>query len=95
MRFTKFSTAAAVVGALALFTAFDARPAQAQVWASPFAWCAQWGGTWGGMRECSYHTHAQCMASVFGAGGGCYPNPAFVPPGYDERPVRKKRRHAY
>jgi hypothetical protein len=85
---------AILLGALALFAAFDVTPVRAQSWASPYAWCAQWGGNWGGFRECSYQSHAQCMASVFGAGGGCYPNPAYVPPAYESRPARKHRRHA-
>jgi hypothetical protein len=93
MKLSRIGAAAAALGTLALLTALDARPVQAQPWASPYAWCAQWGGNWGGYRECSYRTHAQCLASVFGAGGGCFPNPAFVPPAQEYVPARKPRRH--
>ncbi len=93
----RLGIAAVAFSALTLFTMADARPAQAQWgWASPFPWCAQWSGSWGGARECSYYTFEQCRAAVFGAGGGCHPNPAYVGPAPGEyRPARKQRRREY
>jgi hypothetical protein len=92
---TKFGAAAFALGVVFSSAMLDARPAQAQSWASPFPWCAQWSGAWGGARECAYYTFEQCRASVFGAGGGCYPNPAYVAPVPEYVPARKPRRRHY
>lgn len=38
--------------------------------------------------ECAYDTQAQCLATVWGVGGYCTPNPWYV-----ERPRRKSHKH--
>jgi len=47
-----------------------ARPAAA----IEYPWCAQYGGTADGGRNCGFSTLAQCMATVSGIGGGCQRN---------------------
>jgi hypothetical protein len=49
-------------------------------------WCAWNPGI--GNYDCSYYTHNQCMATAWGLGGLCVPNPRV---GYAE-PVRYRRR---
>lgn len=42
----------------------------------PRPYCFHGGrGTTGGLLDCSYHTWAQCMATVTGGGEGCSINP--------------------
>ena len=41
-------------------------------------WCAQYTGSRGGATNCGFHTYAQCLATVRGAGGYCVQNPWYV-----------------
>jgi hypothetical protein len=80
------------LGVITLSALADARHTARAGYASPFPWCAQWGGKRGGANECSYFSFEQCFASIWGAGGHCYPNPAYVPPVAPPPRPRKHRR---
>lgn len=79
------------LGAAAVMTAIGAvQPAHAQ-WTSPFPWCAQRGATLTQFNDCSFYTFQQCLATVTGEGGHCYPNPTYVGPPEEPRRNRKAR----
>lgn len=90
--FAKPATLGLMVAIVALAASVDARREAHAQYYSPFPWCAQWGGKRGGANECSYYSFDQCLASIFGAGGHCYPNPAYAgPPDGVPRRVKKRR----
>jgi hypothetical protein len=68
MRKLGFVTATVLAAAVATFA--SSVPARA----SDYPWCAQ-GRSLGYPGECSYWTHAQCMASVSGRNLSCGINP--------------------
>jgi hypothetical protein len=78
---------AAAAGAVFL-VATSAPSAQAQTW----AWCADLAGeSGGGGTNCGFATREQCMITLSGVGGWCYPNPYLrseEPPQRRRRPVR-------
>ena len=82
----KLQLAIMVLGAAALASVSDIRPAAAGTY--DFPWCAQ-GIEAGYPGDCSYRTYAQCQASVSGRLLSCGPNPsvAAAPP-----PVRRSRK---
>jgi len=62
-------------------------PAQAQ----NYPWCEYiGGGGFGGGRNCGFVSYQQCMASAWGNGGDCRPNPMYEPP-----PGPRHRRRPY
>jgi hypothetical protein len=46
-------------------------PAAAQ---SQYPWCAQYGSSFGGGRNCGFTSYRQCLATVSGVGGFCERN---------------------
>jgi hypothetical protein len=46
--------------------------------ADPYQWCAIFSGDLGGVRNCSFFTMEQCLATVSGVGGSCQPNPWYT-----------------
>jgi hypothetical protein len=54
-----------------------------------YPWCAQYGGSRSGGRNCGFWTYEQCMAAARGNGGYCEanamyrgPQPGMIPPPY-------------
>jgi hypothetical protein len=63
-----------------LLTAADAKrrtgAQRSQTAGASNSWCASYGGPRSGVSEnCSYATQQQCLATTFGRGGYCHPNP--------------------
>lgn len=63
-----------------LLTAADAKrrtgAQRSQAAGASNSWCASYGGPRSGVSEnCSYATQQQCLATTFGRGGYCHPNP--------------------
>ena len=67
--------AALVVVTLAS-TAAAAPYAKAEV---QYPWCAEYRQAHGG-TNCGFVSYQQCLATISGVGGLCYPNPAYPPP---------------
>ncbi len=44
--------------------------------AAEYAWCAQYGSF--GATNCGFVSQQQCLLTISGAGGLCYPNPAYT-----------------
>jgi hypothetical protein len=42
--------------------------------ATEYKWCAQYGGSGQGGRNCGFNSFSQCMATVSGIGGFCERN---------------------
>jgi hypothetical protein len=63
-----------VVGIL-IGTAAISAGAQAQ----NYPWCADYGGTMGGSRNCGFSTYEQCMEALSGNGGFCNRNTQYIP----------------
>ena len=82
---TRFNSAIIAAVAIAAMGVL-ARPAAA----IEYPWCAQYGGTSDGGRNCGFSTLAQCRATVSGIGGDCEPNLFYTGPA--ERPVKPKRK---
>jgi hypothetical protein len=58
-----------------------------------YPWCAQYAGGRGGGRNCGFWTFQQCMATIWGNGGFCDPNPMYRPsPGQIPPPYGLRRR---
>jgi len=55
---------------LGIFAAAAIMPAAAQ----NYPWCAQYGGTAGGVMNCGFVSFDQCMATLSGMGGFCNQN---------------------
>jgi hypothetical protein len=51
--------------------------AQAQ---TNYPWCAQYGGSAGGVQNCGFVSFDQCMDTLRGMGGFCNQNTQYVPP---------------
>ena len=77
----KFGFTVCVLGTIA--GAALAAPAHAEV---QYPWCAEYRGHVGG-TNCGFVTYQQCLETISGVGGNCYPNPAYRPP--VERPRRR------
>jgi hypothetical protein len=45
-----------------------------------YPWCAQYGGSAGGVQNCGFVSFEQCMATLSGMGGSCVQNTQYVPP---------------
>lgn len=52
-------------------------------------WCAYLDNSY---DECAYFSQRQCLKTVRGIGGACYPNPRYAAFPEDNPPVRKPRR---
>ena len=65
------------VVAVVAAAAADVEPADAKRRSGPPPWCNQGNYMTGGVRECSYYTLEQCLASQSGVGGTCIPNPVY------------------
>jgi len=71
--------------------------------AEPRPYCLQAGrgGPGGGLPECTYHTLAQCRASMGGGSDNCYENPALAwrargqGPVYGQPALRRQSRERY
>ncbi|MGA3310957.1 MAG: DUF3551 domain-containing protein [Xanthobacteraceae bacterium] len=78
-----------LVGAAAIGTRAEAQN---------YPWCADYGGSWGGVSNCGFTTFQQCMTTLSGMGGFCERNNQYVPapaaPGPRYRPRHKPHRHA-
>jgi hypothetical protein len=61
---------------------------QAQIY---YPWCAQYGGSGDGGRNCGFSTYAQCMATVSGIGGFCERNLFYTGP---KTPVHRAKKPA-
>jgi hypothetical protein len=61
----------AAIFAVAVVAAVNAMPGSANA-ERYYPWCA-WYDDW--TYNCSFATHAQCMATISGVGGICKPNP--------------------
>ena len=44
-----------------------------------YPWCAEYRSSQGG-TNCGFVSYQQCLATISGVGGGCYRNPAYLPP---------------
>ncbi len=44
-----------------------------------YPWCAQYGGSGNGGRNCGFSTYSQCRATVSGIGGFCERNQFYQP----------------
>lgn len=74
--------AALIAAAVLVVTVSLPRPAAA----IEYPWCAQYGRTGDGGRNCGFSTLAQCMATVSGIGGDCQRNLFYEGPA--ERPAK-------
>ena len=71
--------------------------------ADPRPYCLQAGrgGPGGGLPDCTYHTLAQCRASMGGGADSCYENPELQwrargrGPGYEQPAPRRQSRERY
>ena len=63
---------------IALTLAASTRPTAAMV---IYPWCAVYGGSWNGYgaSSCGSTSFQQCLATLWGNGGTCSPNPWYVP----------------
>ena len=52
-------------------------PARAEI---EYPWCLQTSEGSGGITNCGFVTRAQCLATLSGLHGTCYPNPRYSPP---------------
>jgi hypothetical protein len=80
--------------ALALgFLFFGTFDASAQ--ADPYAWCAEYGGGFGGSSNCYFVTLEQCRAALSGPGEMCRPNPFYTgrPAGRGDAHARRRSAH--
>lgn len=82
---TRFGSALLAALAVAALTALT-RPAAA----IEYPWCALYGSTDDGGRNCGFSTLEQCMATVSGIGGGCERNLFYTGPA--ERPAKRTRK---
>jgi hypothetical protein len=69
-----FYTIAFVVTAT-LVTAMSVKPSTAMV---IYPWCAEYGRSYGA-ENCGFVTFRQCLATIWGNGGFCKPNPWYYP----------------
>jgi hypothetical protein len=58
-----------------------------------YPWCAQYGGSSGGGRNCGFSTLEQCRVTVSGIGGFCEPNLFY--PGSTSETSQSKRKRQY
>ena len=64
------------------------------VWAEiEYPWCAQYGGSSGGGRNCGFSTIEQCRATISGMGGFCAPNPFYSGSASDTSRTKRKRQY--
>jgi hypothetical protein len=63
-------------------------PAPARAGVDP-PWCARGFGN-DYYENCGYYTWQQCMASVSGVGGGCFPNPRYWSRSGEPRHIKKR-----
>jgi hypothetical protein len=85
MRFRRFALPAlAASAALAVFIPVSGH-------AIEYPWCAQYGLSGDGGRNCGFSTFEQCLATVSGIGGFCERNSFYTGP---ERPTRKPRKRS-
>jgi hypothetical protein len=63
--------------------------------AQEYPWCANYNGEGGGGRNCGFVSYEQCMATVWGIGGGCERNSfyrgPYVAAVHSASPARAKR----
>jgi hypothetical protein len=64
----------AISGAIAVLLLAAAPPAQAR----EYPWCARYDWT---TSNCGFVSLQQCLATIYGIGGRCEPNPRFAPQG--------------
>jgi hypothetical protein len=70
---------ASVIALLAVTVGASVRPSAAMV---IYPWCANYGGAGRGAygaTSCGSTSFQQCMATLWGNGGNCAPNPWYVP----------------
>lgn len=60
--------------------------------ADPYKWCAQYGASGNGGRNCGFTTYRQCMATVSGIGGFCEPNQFYTGDRHRPRTIGKRVR---
>jgi hypothetical protein len=85
MRCIAVTGIAAIVSLLALAT-----PVRAEI---EYPWCAQYGGSSGGGRNCGFSTLEQCRETVSGIGGSCEPNLFYPGSASDTSQSKHKRQH--
>ena len=73
-----------LVGIFAMALPLLATPAQAQ--AREYPWCARYDWT---TSNCGFVSFQQCLATIYGIGGRCEPNPRYVPPSSKRRKRQK------
>jgi hypothetical protein len=57
-----------------------------------YPWCAQYGESGNGGRNCGFATLAQCRAAISGNGGYCDENPMYRPAMVEPPVSRRSRR---
>ena len=69
---------ASLIVAAALTLAVSIQPSAAMV---IYPWCANYGGSWNGYgaSSCGSTSFQQCLATLWGNGGTCSPNPWYQP----------------
>ena len=80
-------TSAFFLAAMLLMPFALAAPARAEIY---YPWCAQYGASGDGGRNCGFSTYEQCMATVSGIGGFCERNSFYTGPA--ERPAKRARK---
>ena len=75
---------------LAGIASISATPARAEI---EYPWCAQYGDSYGGGRNCGFSTIEQCRATVRGIGGFCEPNLFYPGSASDTSNSKHKRQH--
>ncbi len=80
------------VCAILVATAAGATRAPAQ---TNYPWCAQYGGSAGGVQNCGFISYDQCMETLSGMGGFCNQNTQYVPPPGPHPAPSAGKRHNY
>ncbi|MGE3150515.1 MAG: DUF3551 domain-containing protein [Pseudorhodoplanes sp.] len=66
-----------LVATFALACAIPALTASKPASATEYPWCAQYTGNNAG-KNCGFVSQRQCLATIYGVGGFCTPNPVYL-----------------
>jgi Protein of unknown function (DUF3551) len=63
--------------------------------AQNYPWCALYGGTPSGPKNCGFLTFEQCLVTIRGIGGFCVQNNTYQPPPGPHTPTKVQKRHPH